>query len=928
MIASEDVATWCNAYSALWHPALVWRASGPPRVGSPYDFEQPSPEHVYAVPDSPPLFLPDDWEQRVREVGAVAFHASADRDATLANLKGALLAGTEDAEEIARLFEQEPARVAPFFGIGFGYVMVETLFEAMEHENLLSAPELWQEVQEAAAALLGPEPEASRTRLQAAAERLLAAREVLYPATLFLIDLYLADEQRLDEAWPASFERGLPLNVIASAALLEKLGRLYPERLAALRERVAADQVEVCGGPYLEREDALLPVESQLWNLQRGQAVYKELLGQEVSVFARQRTSAHPQLPSLLQAVGFTRAVMLAFDDGLLPTFHGTVTNWPGTDGKQVDAFTRAPYSGDNAQTFFHAAHYLHKTIMQDHAATLTLLHRGSPAAPWYHDWIELSRLAPVLGHWYTLSRYLNEVHASEYASAASADEFHADYLSERCQESGVRSQESGEGSQESEGNGQAPVSWFARHLRRRRRIDTTWTLLALHRGLTGAAGADLELERRLVEMENRIEADAAVQPAELEELEKHAAEKLAERLLSRASDAERGYLLLNPCSFTRRVALEWEELRAPLPIAGPLKSCQIDGDKGRLVVEVPALGFAWIPQSGPPGTPPQAARMRLADGRCVRNEFFEAEVDPATGGLKALRDNRTRISRLGQQLVYNPGSTLRVKEVRMTVNGPALGEVVSEGAILDGQEQILATFRQRFRAWLGRPVLEMRIEIYPERRPEGYPWHSYYGARFAWRDERGLLLRGVNGSPYITSHTRPETPDFLEVRLGRANTVILPGGLPFHQRHGGRMLDVILVPPGESAHVFDIGIGLDRDYPMQTAVGMVTPLPVVPVSKGPPHVGATGWLFHLDAPNLVLTGLRPAPDGADGVTARLLECVGHMGLAELRCPRDPQRAGTQDARGVGLLDASVHGDAVGFEVQQGELLQLRVDFS
>ncbi|HXG11883.1 MAG TPA: hypothetical protein VNK04_19155, partial [Gemmataceae bacterium] len=825
------------------------------------------------------------------------------------------------------------------------------------------------DVQQAAAALLGPEPDAARRHLQSAAERLLAAREVLYPVTIHLIDLYLADEQRLDEPWPATFALGLPLNVIASASLLEKLGRLYPERLATLRERVAGDLVEVCGGPYQEREDALLPVESQLWNLLKGQSVYKQLLDQEVRIFARKRTSAHPQLPLFLNTVGLSRAVLLAFDDGVVPTYHGTVTSWPSPDGKQVEAFTRAPYAADSPQTFFHAAHYLHRTIMQDHAATLAFLHRGNPAVPWYRDWLELSRLSPVLGQWTTLSRYLNEVQPSEYAHAASADEFHADYLSERCQEAEHRGQGAGgkrqesEVGQEVEGIKQSedaagyvlpppslipdtqkagvpapelpitpspspPVSGFARHVRRRRRIDTAWTLLALHRSLTGTAGADPELERRLTELEDRVESGAAVSTAELEAAEKQVADRLARRLLARAKDEGPGYLVLNPCSFARRVALELEGLAGPLPIAGPVKACQIDGGKGRLVVEVPALGFAWFPRVGPPGTPPQTARMRLADNRCVRNEFFEAEVDPATGGLKAIRDHRTRLNRLGQQLVYNPGSTMRVKEVRTTANGPALGEIISEGALLDEQEQVLATFRQRFRAWLGRPVLEMRIEIYPERPPTGYAWHSYYGARFAWRDERALLLRGVNGTPTITSHTRPETPDYLEVRLGRSNTVILPGGLPFHQRHGGRMLDVILVPPGETAHAFELGIALDRDYPMQTAVGMVTPVPLAEVAQGPPHVGAAGWLFHLDVPNLVLTGLRPAPGGVDGVIARLLECVGHHMPAELRCPRDPVRAGVEDARGSPLLDASVHGDAVGFEAAPGELVHVRVDFS
>jgi hypothetical protein len=141
-------------------------------------------------------------------------------------------------------------------------------------------------------------------------------------------------------------------------------------------------------------------------------------------------------------------------------------------------------------------------------------------------------------------------------------------------------------------------------------------------------------------------------------------------------------------------------------------------------------------------------------------------------------------------------------------------------------------------------------------------------------------------------------------------------------------MLDVILVPPGETAQVFDLGIGLDRDYPMQTALGMVTPVPVAATTQGPPHVGATGWLFHLDAPNLLLTGLRPAPDGVDGVVARLLECSGHGCQAELRCVRDPVRAMFLDARGTLQYDATTQGDAVQFEVARNDLLHLRVDFS
>ena len=151
-------------------------------------------------------------------------------------------------------------------------------------------------------------------------------------------------------------------------------------------------------------------------------------------------------------------------------------------------------------------------------------------------------------------------------------------------------------------------------------------------------------------------------------------------------------------------------------------------------------------------------------------------------------------------------------------------------------------------------------------------------------------------------------------------------------------MVDVILVPPGETAQVFDLAIGLDREQPMQTALGLVTPATVVPTTKGPPHVGAKGWLFHLDASNLVLTSMRPgglevvgeggeARDLTDAVTARLLECGGHSTPAELRCARNPTRVALLDARGQFLSEGTFSGDAALFHAGPGDMVQLQVQF-
>jgi hypothetical protein len=404
-------------------------------------------------------------------------------------------------------------------------------------------------------------------------------------------------------------------------------------------------------------------------------------------------------------------------------------------------------------------------------------------------------------------------------------------------------------------------------------------------------------------------------------------AHRLAERLLARSQEEEPGHLLVNPCNFTRQVAVELAGVKTPLP--APARATQIEGDWARVVVDVPALGFAWLPLAVGPGTLVAMPKSSLVVAeRTLQNEHFVAEVDPESGGLRIFRGSRDRHNRIGQQLVYGPGSLMHARTIRVTAAGPALGEIVSEGVLLDGHGGELAIFRQRFRCWRSRPLLELRMEMEPVQTPTGYPWHAYYGVRLAWRDERARIFRGVNLMSHPTTHTRPESPDYLEIRSGSARTTLLTGGLPFHQRHSQRMLDVILVPEGETAHAFDLALGADLEEPAQAALDFITPTLAVGVTKGPPHVGKAGWLFHLNASHLVLTSLRPAAGGVDAVIARILECRSLATQAELRCPRDPARAFLIDEFDEPQYELPVVGDAVSLNFAAGEMQRVRIDFS
>jgi hypothetical protein len=268
----------------------------------------------------------------------------------------------------------------------------------------------------------------------------------------------------------------------------------------------------------------------------------------------------------------------------------------------------------------------------------------------------------------------------------------------------------------------------------------------------------------------------------------------------------------------------------------------------------------------------------------------------------------------------------MRAKSITITANGPAMSEIVAEGALLDEHQAVLATFRQRYRAWSGRPILDMTIEIYPEHETQGSPWHAYFGARFAWRDERATLLRGNCNLGNLTTHTRPVTPEFLELRSGKFKTLILPQGLPFHQRHAGRMLDVILIPPGEIARSFSLALSLDREYPAQTAWGLISPIVAVPVDRGPPVAGVTGWLSHLDSPNLLLSSLRPDSE-RPAIIARLQEVSGAAGSATLRFARNPTGAELLEPDGTTMMPLTIEGDAVLFDYGANDLLDVRVEF-
>ena len=298
-----------------------------------------------------------------------------------------------------------------------------------------------------------------------------------------------------------------------------------------------------------------------------------------------------------------------------------------------------------------------------------------------------------------------------------------------------------------------------------------------------------------------------------------------------------------------------------------------------------------------------------------MRNEFLEAHIDPRTGGLRALKDYGSRGNRMSQQLAYRldqagPAAATADEEAiqraytsmiadrcEVTQADTLVGQIVTRGYLQDPAGQRLADFQQRFRLLRGSRVLELQIDLQPQMVPRTDPWRSYFACRFAWSSEAADLARSYHDTRRPTKARRLEAPLFVQVDDGQQKTTILTGGLPFHRRVGPRMLDTLLIAGGEIQRTFKLGIGVDLKQPFREALGLLLPTMVV---HDVPGVADTrsGWLFHLDARNALVTDCQPLLENERlvGVRFHVVETDGRSSSVCLRSFRPLGSARKVDA--------------------------------
>jgi alpha-mannosidase len=897
----DDSQSLLANWSALWHPELIASA------GSALDWrriEDPPQEiagRLIAVPTVCVQRLPTGYAQRVKESGGCLIRGKTNRQ--------------EIVDQALAFLGERPNPVsddlaADFLALGYGYLQIALLTRQMRYSSNLDETYFKSIAVAAAQAAVAGDEALAREKLGACFSLLAEERDHYYPVDALVLDLKLMASSTIGAPLRDDLQGDSPTNLLVSGELVAEMAAKEPASLDRVRERLAAGNLSIIGGEATERRLPLLALDDVVAELQQGAKVYEQYLGESPKVFGRWKFGLTPQLPGVLSRLGFQGALHTSLEDGKVPDGTQLKVRWEGLDGHAIDAIARAPLDASKPQTFLTYATKLGESMDGDHVATVALAHWPGQACCWLGDLQRIARYCSALGKFATVDQYFRETAAPGHTDRFEPDRYKSPFLKQGV----IRRQDD-------------PISTSVRYWQQHHQQSAAATLDSLATLVSGDT-ANTSITTSLVET-----ACTAESIAETTTHLQQAATRCGEKLAASSRGAS-GLLVINPHSFVRRQNLSVQNLAALPAVEKPIYATGGTGANGQIVVDVPPLGFVWIPGDSKPGR--DTKQPLLAEENLLRNEFFEAQVNPITGTLSTLHEYGKRGNRLSQQLALRlpgaaqkPGDTYRdpdetafysimaADEVKVTAATTALGEITCRGRLLDREGKKLAGFVQVYRVWRGSRVLELEVELDPIEQPRADPWNSYYCARFAWADPAAEVFRTVHQTRVPAGGKQFEAPHYIDLVSIKTNTTILTGGLPFHRRHEDRMLDSLLITRGERARKFKLGIGIDLKYPLTDAISLLTP-PVMVSQAAKPHSGATGWLGHVDARNVLVTGCEPLLENGSvvGLQLKLQETEGRPAKASLRTFRALGKGQVVDYQGKVLRDC---------EAEEGKL---RVELS
>ncbi|MEZ6112676.1 MAG: hypothetical protein R3C99_16940 [Pirellulaceae bacterium] len=930
--SGEDAEGLLAAWTALWHPALIAAVESMPtwyRVDTP-------PEQVanrlIVVPSVSAAELPTGFAQRVKDEGGRLIRRKTDR-------REIIEAALESLELDANACD--PELVGDFLALAYAYLQIQLLTRQMRYASNLDETYFRNQIVAGAQAAMAGDSEEARRRLTACFDVLAQERDHFYSVDIYMVDITLVAPTTL-ASLVAELDAPTPTNLLMRGELLEQLTAEQPELAARLKRAVEAGEAAVIGGEAVERRLPLLSSESLLAELRRGQAVYEAHLGQPLKVYGRFRFGLTPMLASVLHKLDYDGALHASLESGSVPAGAQVKTRWEGADGAGIDALARTPLDASKPETFLSLAMKMGESMDMDHVATVCLAHWPGHSCVWLDDLRRVARYGNALGKFVTVDEYFRDTVYPGQNDRFEAHQYKSPYLKQEV----IRKQPN-------------PLSSWIRYWQLNARLQAAESLGTLAALLTKDGANDLaplrdKIDRMTEPPTSESSGDspnAAILEAietEIEAVIQAGTAKLQKMFTKSGGAQENSYLVINPNSAVRRMAIDTPNLSYLPSVERPIYAAEETVSGKQAIVDVPSLGYVLVRGDA------KAKRSRrvpppLGEELMIRNEFMEVHFDGVTGAIRAVHDYKSRTNRMSQQLAFRlpvakqrPGdawqdpdervqySVMAADSVRVTSATTMIGEMTTSGRLLDREGQTLATYQQISRLHRGSRVLELDIELNPQTELGSDPWNSYFACRVAWNDESADVFRTVNNVRQPAGSKRFEAPLYAEVENGDERLTILTGGLPYHRRVGLRVIDSLLIVRGESARRFRLGIGLDVAYPMTEAMHFMSPGIVIPLTgvaaNGPP----SAWLLHLDAKNVATTHWSPLVEEGSiiGFRVRLQETAGRMARTKLSAFRPIAKARQVDFRGLPLGECQIKDGAASIELSANEWVEVELTFT
>jgi len=920
----EDADSLLASWSGLWHPCLIDGGGKLPtwsRVDTP---PHEIASHLLVAPSVSISQLPTGFAQRVKEGGGLLIR----RPVTPEELLAQALTAYPQAADLP------PEIVADFLALGVCYLQVQLLTRQMRYSSSLDEAHFLAQVSSAAAAILRGDSDEAEARLTQCFQLLAQERDRYYPVPAYLLDWTFVDHATAGDRLRRELQSRTAINLQFSIETLSAIADRDPSLLEELRRRLGSGELDITISEGRESRLPLLSLETMRSQLACASREYARLLDAAPAVYGRRRFGLTPQLPQVLHKLGFQATVHCSIDQGKTPRGTQAKTKWAGMDGSTIDIYGGEPLDANQSATFLGLAGKLGASMDSDPIATLCLAHWPAHSSRWYDTLRRIARRTHALGQFITFRKYFADTDSPGQTDHFESHQYRSPYL----QHAVIRRESN-------------PVSTSVHYWQLQARSQSFRQLQALAE-LAGGQPRPEPAECR------EWEADAE-QPSELgvgdfDRRIEDVAQDLSSQLIEPQAQAPPGILVLNPWNRPRRVGFTHAPLTGLPEITKPIYAASEDREAQHTVVDVPAFGYAWVRGSGAVSvlSPPRAGAVPprgrkdppIADTNILRNEFFEAIINPVSGSLQAFREYGARRNRISQQLAFRDASlaegsggtdaemysVMACDQIEVTQSDTTFGRIETRGRLLNRTGTTLATFRQRYSLWRGSRVLRIDVQLEPIAEPIADPWNSYYACRWAWGDELADLYHTVHESRQPVRTPRFEAPLYVDLLHEPRRTSILCGGVLFYCCAGDAMLDSILLTRGESSREFQFGLGLDLTHPLHDARELLQPPLIQEAIRGVPRSSPHGWLLHLDNRELQVTDLRVLRehDRVCGFAVRILESRGVAGRALLRAFRPIGSAHSVDFRGQVLAECGLENGAVKLEFAGHEWLEIEARWS